>query len=132
MQVGTLSGNPVAATAGLKTLEILSRDGQFERLYALGQGLKAALSGALAKQGIPHQIVGEDCLFDVVFSDRPVRDYRDVMASRTDRQKAFNASLRGSGILKSAAKIYPHLALAPEDLEQTYAAFDKAAASLLE
>ena len=51
MQVGTLSGNPIAAVAGLKTLEILKRPGQFERLRDLGDRIQSMLVNALSERG---------------------------------------------------------------------------------
>ena len=127
MQVGTLSGNPIAAVAGLKTLEILKRPGQFERLRSLGDRIQAMLQKVLSAQGIPHQLVGHPMLFDVMFSDQPIADYRDLGCADKTLQSTFNASLRNSGILKSPAKIYPHLALTDDDLELTCAAFERAA-----
>ena len=44
MQLGTLSGNPVAAAAGLKTMEILRRPGQYEKLRSLGKTLMGTVS----------------------------------------------------------------------------------------
>src|ERR1700736_3643817 len=50
-QVGTLSGNPVAAVAGLATLEVLRRPGAYEKVFATGRGMMTALSELLAKAG---------------------------------------------------------------------------------
>jgi len=122
MQVGTLSGNPVAAIAGLKTLEILSRPGQYDRLRQTGKHIKTLLHGALDKVGIAHKIVGDDMLFDVVFTNNNVRNYRDTVYANKKRQTAFNAALREKGILKSTAKIYPHLAISDNDLAFTKSA----------
>ena len=130
MQVGTLSGNPIAAVAGLKTLEILKRPGQFERLRGLGDRIQAMLHTALSAQGIPHQLVGNPMLFDVMFSDQPISDYRDLGHADKTQQSAFNASLRKSGILKSPAKLYPHLALTEDDLALTQTAIERAAKAL--
>ena len=47
MQVGTLSGNPVAAAAGLKTLEILRRPGAYERIFKTGRALMAGYAQIL-------------------------------------------------------------------------------------
>ncbi|QGX98823.1 aminotransferase class III-fold pyridoxal phosphate-dependent enzyme [Roseovarius faecimaris] len=132
MQLGTLSGNPVAAVAGMKTMEILRRDGQYDRLRSLGRRLMDMASAALTAQGIGHQIVGDPTLFDVVFTDRDVRDYRDVIQADTARQARFNSVLRARGIFKAQAKLYPCLALSDADLEQTNAAFQAAAESLAE
>ena len=90
----------------------------------------AAMSDSLTAHGIPHQIVGSPVLFDVVFTGDPVRDYRDMMKGDADRAAIFNAAVREKGILKPGAKLYPHLALTEEDLQQTEAAFAYAAAQV--
>ncbi|MFK7938677.1 MAG: aspartate aminotransferase family protein [Roseovarius sp.] len=130
MQLGTLSGNPVAAVAGMKTLEILRRDGQYDRLRALGQRLMDMASDALQAHGIAHRIVGEPALFDIVFTDRDVRDYRDVQQADAGQLARFNTTLHVHGIFKSAAKTYACLALSEDDLAQTQAAYAAAAESL--
>ena len=127
MQLGTLSGNPVAAIAGLKTLEILRRDGQYDTLRGFGQQLMTMAGEALDAYDIPHRIVGDPTLFEIVFTDRDVRDYRDVLTSDTSRQNAFNDVLRQQGLFKSAGKTYPCLALTDEDLSQTRTAYFAAA-----
>ena len=130
MQVGTLSGNPVAAVAGIKTLEILNRAGAYETIIGHGERLMAAASSALDGQGIPHRIVGDPVLFDIVFTSRDVANYRDVKSADAQKAAAFNASMRSSGILKPAGKMYPHLALTEDDLEQTIAEFEAAATAV--
>ena len=130
MQVGTLSGNPVAAAAGMKTLEVLARDDGYARLAALGQRLMTMLADALTAHGVAHRIVGHPTLFDVVFTDRPVRNYRDVQAADKDRAARFNATLRGHGIFKAPGKVYPSLALTEADLAQTQSAVIAAAAGI--
>ena len=127
MQLGTLSGNPVAAVAGLKTLEILRRDGAYETLYETGRTLMAMVSGALDDYGIAHQIVGHPTLFDVQFCAHDIRDYRDVKAADAAKNALFNKALRAQGIFKSAGKLYPHLAINEEHLAITQAALDFAA-----
>lgn len=130
MQLGTLSGNPVAAAAGLKTMEVLRREGAYDALNSTGQRLMRMTSAALEEAGVPFRIVGEPALFEVVFTDAKVRDYRDTQAGDAERTKRYNAVLRDEGIFKSPGKTYPSLALTEEDLEQTEAAIKKAAASL--
>ncbi len=130
MQLGTLSGNPVAAVAGMKTMEILRRPGQYQRFRETGQKLMDMAAKHLTDTGIAHQIVGDPALFDVVFTDRPVRDYRDYMTGDGKRLATFNTVLREEGIFKSPGKLYPSMALTDEDLAQTDAAFAKAAQAL--
>jgi glutamate-1-semialdehyde 2,1-aminomutase len=129
-QIGTLSGNPVASVAGLKTLEILRRPGAYQELKAHGERLMQSYAAHLSAAGVPLQIVGEPMLFDVVFTEDPVRDYRDTLKNNTAQAKAFNASLRQSGILKPDSKLYAHLALSVEDLQQTDEAIATAARQL--
>lgn len=130
MQLGTLSGNPVAAIAGLKTLEILRRPGAYESLRQTGRALMELIGTHLAEAGIAHQIVGDPTLFDVVFSERPVRDYRDVVQADTSRNAAFNKALRAAGVFKSPGKLYPSLAIDDQDLEWTDRAVREAAAKI--
>jgi len=130
MQVGTLSGNPVAAIAGQKTLEILSRAGQYEKLRSRGRAVREAISQGLSVRGFAHRLVGDDTLFDVVFTDSDLRDYRDVKAANMELKSVFNSYLRAGGLLKSAEKIYPHLALTEDDISQTLDIVNKACQSL--
>ncbi len=130
MQLGTLSGNPVASVAGLKTMEILRREGQYEKLKATGQRLMDMQSKALTAQGIPHTISGDPTLFDVVFADGPMRDYRDTQRGDLGRLAVYNRVLREEGLLKAPTKMYPCLALTEEDLERTGAAVRQAASAL--
>ena len=130
MMLGTLSGNPVAAVAGLKTMEVLRRAGAYETLIASGERLMGMFEIHLTAQNIPHQIVGHPTLFDVVFTDQTVRDYRHVQHSDTKRNAQFNSSLRQNGIFKSAGKTYPSLALTELDFEQTEHAIELAARRL--
>ncbi|MFZ5964232.1 aspartate aminotransferase family protein [Thalassococcus sp. BH17M4-6] len=132
MQMGTLSGNPVAAAAGLKSLEILRRDGQYPRLRALGDRVAGLIGAALDPTGIPYRIVGDATLFEVVFTAQDPRDYRAVQVGDAGRAKVWNDTLRRHGVFKSPGKTYPSLALTEEDLALTDAAVKAAAAALAE
>jgi glutamate-1-semialdehyde 2,1-aminomutase len=130
MQLGTLSGNPIAAVAGMKTMEILRRPGQYDKLRGLGKTLMSAISEHLGKAGFDHQIVGDPTLFDVLFTSAKIKDYRDVYAADVDRNLRFNKLLREKGIFKSPGKLYPSLALTDADIEQTIDAISYAAGRL--
>jgi len=130
-QIGTLSGNPLAAAAGLKTLEILQRDGSYDRLRQSGETVMAALRDHLSDADIPHQIVGDPVLFDVVFTGDPVANYREVMRGNAEHAKRFNQHLRQQGILKLESKFYISLALDDDDLAQTIEAIAEAATHVM-
>lgn len=132
MQLGTLSGNPVAAAAGLKTMEILRRPAQYERLRELGQTLMDMQSAALTQQGISHRICGDPTLFDIYFTDADPKDYRTARHADPRLNNIWNATLREQGVFKSPGKLYPSLALTDEDLALTSKAFERAAARLRE
>ena len=122
MQLGTLSGNPVAAAAGLKTMEILRREGAYDRLRTIGAQLQKMQSDALTQAGIAHRICGDETLFDIYFTDRPCRDYRDAQHDDPGLSALYNDMLRRLGIFKSPGKLYPSLAITDADLDQTKAA----------
>ncbi|EEB72696.1 glutamate-1-semialdehyde 2,1-aminomutase [Ruegeria sp. R11] len=132
MQLGTLSGNPVAATAGLKTMEILRRPGQYERLRELGQTLMDMQAKALTEQGIAHRICGDPTLFDIYFSNVDPVDYRSARHSEPKINAVWNSTLRAHGVFKSPGKLYPSLALENDDLEMTRSAFKHAAHAVSE
>ncbi len=130
MQLGTLSGNPIAAAAGLKTMEVLRRPGTYDRLRALGHTLQDMQSSALAKAGIPHQICGDPTLFDLYFTDTPCTDYRSAQHRDPKTNATYNAVLRQHGVFKSPGKLYPSLALTEGDLDLTQAAVQAAVAAI--
>ena len=130
MQHGTLSGNPVAAAAGLKTLEILRRPGQYERLKANGQRIMDAISKSFSAAGHNHQILGHQTMFDVVFTNEHIHDYRGVIRGNKNKAELFNGFLRKEGIFKSPGKTYISLLLSEEDLQMTERAIDRAATSI--
>jgi glutamate-1-semialdehyde 2,1-aminomutase len=125
-QIGTLSGNPVAAAAGLATLEILRRPGAYEGIFATGRELMSTLAELLKENRVTAQVVGEPPLFDVVFTGEPVRDYRGTLRGDADMMRRFNTLLRERGILKGESKYYISLAHTPEDIRFTRDAWDSA------
>jgi len=130
MQLGTLSGNPVAAIAGLKTMEILCRDGNYSQLTDNGNKLQAMFKKHLDASGHDYQITGDPTLFDILFTETPAIDYRTTITANKDKSDRFNKTLRENGVFKSPGKTYPSLALTDEDLTLTDIAIAKAASSL--
>jgi glutamate-1-semialdehyde 2,1-aminomutase len=130
VQIGTLSGNPVASAAGLATMEILKRPGAYEQLFATGNKLKETLGRILKDARIPAQIIGEAPMFDACFTDTEVSDYRGYFRGNQDISRRFNAALLKRGILKSDGKYYVSLAHDEKDVAQTIAAWEGAAREL--
>jgi glutamate-1-semialdehyde 2,1-aminomutase len=129
-QIGTLSGNPVAAAAGLETMRVLRQPGSYERLRLNGETIMIALAEHLSAAGIDHQVVGDPVLFDVVFTPDRVSDYRAMARGDAGRARAFNRLLREQGILKPDSKFYISLALTDDDIARTVEAIAHAAANM--
>lgn len=129
-QIGTLSGNPVAAVAGLATLDVLERPGSYEKVFDTGRRLMQGLTEAMTSAGHAHRIVGEPPLFDIQFTDGPVENYRGMFAADAGKLMKFNALLLERGVLKGDSKFYVGLAHDEADIELTLDAFTSAAREL--
>jgi glutamate-1-semialdehyde 2,1-aminomutase len=84
-QAGTLSGNPLAVAAGLKTLEILRHAGTYERLEVISNQLASGLAASATRAGVPLTVNRVGSMFTCFFSNDPVTDY--VSAKRADTGK---------------------------------------------
>ena len=129
-QVGTLSGNPVAAVAGLATLQVLKRPGTYDKVFEAGRELMATLNELVQRAGLKAQVVGEPPLFDIVFTDQPIKDYRDTLKGDAAMLKRFNQHLRARGIMKGESKYYVSVAHTRADLDHTINAWKEAIAEL--
>ena len=125
-QVGTLSGNPVASVAGLATLDVLKQPGTYEKVFATGRTLMGTLQELLNRSGFKAQMIGEPPLFDILFTDQPVKDYRDTLKADTAILKRFNQLLRARGIMKGESKYYVSLAHTQADIDHTIGAWTDA------
>lgn len=94
-QAGTLSGNPVAMTAGLKTLEILSRPRVFDDLERATVRLADGLRARAERAGIPLQVNQVGSMFGMFFSEQAsISRFRHVMDSDADRfRRVFHGML---------------------------------------
>jgi len=82
-QAGTLSGNPLAVAAGLKTLEILERDNPYARMAQLGQRLAETINTAAASKGLPFHCAHYRGVFTLFFTQAPVKNLADAKRSDT-------------------------------------------------
>lgn len=96
-QAGTLSGNPVAAMAGLTTLELLD-DRVYAHLRAVATQLSTSIRDALSAEGVAHQLQAADSLFSVFFTPNPVRNFAEASAQNTHAFAAFFHALLDRGV----------------------------------
>lgn len=129
-QIGTLNGNPIAAAAGLATLEILREPGIYNRLDATGKQLMAGLRSVFDDTGIPAQVIGEPTVFDLFLTDQPITSYRDTLSNNKPLVAQFNQQLLKLGIFRPDSKFYVSIMHTAEDVAATIAAFQTAAQAL--
>jgi glutamate-1-semialdehyde 2,1-aminomutase len=97
-QAGTLSGNPLAMTAGIVTLDLLMAPGVFEALVARTDQLCAGFAAAAAAAGAPAQHTQAGTMFCTFFSAAPVHDWGSVKGSDTARYARFFQAMLAQGV----------------------------------
>lgn len=96
-QAGTLSGNPLAMTAGLWSLENLSPK-LYEHLARLTAQLAAGLADAAREAEMPLQVNAHGSLLTPFFTDQPVRDFQSALSADTERYGAFHRAMLSRGV----------------------------------
>ncbi|XOV85933.1 MAG: glutamate-1-semialdehyde 2,1-aminomutase [Pseudomonadota bacterium] len=98
-QAGTLSGNPIAMTAGLATLELVDVPGFFESLGSTTQLLMDGLQGIADRHGVPFATTCAGGMFGFFFSDtRPVTTFAQVMEADSAAFNTFFHAMLDQGI----------------------------------
>lgn len=97
-QAGTLSGNPVAVAAGLKTLEIIRREGFYENLTARTAQLAAGFNRVAAETGVTFCADYVGGMFGLYFAARAPQSYADMAASDTQAFKRFFHGMLDRGV----------------------------------
>jgi glutamate-1-semialdehyde 2,1-aminomutase len=96
-QAGTLSGNPVATTAGLATLRLATEE-VYDHITAAGETIKAAAAEALTAAGVPHRVQATGTMFSVFFAAGEVRDFEDASRQDTAAFAAFFHAMLDRGV----------------------------------
>jgi glutamate-1-semialdehyde 2,1-aminomutase len=132
-QAGTLSGNPLAMSAGLATLRALRRPGVYEALEHKSKTLCDGLAELTRRRGVPafHTRVG--AMFTTFFQEGPVTDYATALKSDTGRFGRFFQGMLERGVNLAPSQFeagFVSLAHTEEDLGRTLEAADHALATL--
>ncbi|MEW6376765.1 MAG: aspartate aminotransferase family protein [Thermodesulfobacteriota bacterium] len=116
----TLAGNPVSATASLATLRELKKLGVYERLHCLGRILREGYQVLFQEMGIAGQVLGDGPLCQVLFTERPVVDYRTAFSADREKGRQFVLGLFQNGIFLNpmGTKMYLSLAHTDKDIEK--------------
>jgi glutamate-1-semialdehyde 2,1-aminomutase len=97
-QAGTLSGNPVAVAAGLKTLEIVARDGFYECLAGQTQKLMSGLKMAADQASIPFAVDSVGGMFGFYFTSAVPTSFAEVTQSNIEAFKHFFHAMLDEGV----------------------------------
>jgi glutamate-1-semialdehyde 2,1-aminomutase len=132
-QAGTLSGNPLAMTAGIKTLELLSKPGTYQYLEQITKQLADGLLKICADTG--HAACGGNisAMFGLFFTSGPVHNYEDAKKADTAKFGRFHRGMLEHGIYLAPSQFeagFTSLAHTKEDIEQTLAAAKDVLSSL--
>ncbi|MBT3638545.1 MAG: glutamate-1-semialdehyde 2,1-aminomutase [Opitutae bacterium] len=103
-QAGTLSGNPLAMAAGIASLRMLKDTPPYERLEQLGAMLARGIREAAEKKGIALQVPQVGSMFCLFFSESPVGNFEQALATDADAfKKVFQACLANGIYLPPSA-----------------------------
>jgi len=128
-QAGTLSGNPLAMTAGIATLDLLKSKEGYRILAEKTSYLSEEISKVASDRGIPVCINQATGLLTVFFTEGPVRDYHTAKRSDTNRFAQFFIEMINQGIYLPPSQFeawFISLAHTKKDLDRTIEACDDA------
>jgi len=124
-QAGTLSGNPLAVTAGLKTLEILSRDGTYEKLEQKSAALEQGLTDAAKRAGMKTRFYRAGSMFCTYFTDSEVTDFQSAKNADVNTFSKYFHSMLQQGVYLAPSQFeagFLSLAHGTDDIEKTISA----------
>jgi len=123
-QAGTLSGNPLAMTAGIWCLDQLTPK-LYRALAALGARLTSGFADAARDAGIPLQVNAFGSVVTPFFTDRQVRDYASATSADTDRYARFFRGMIARGVYPPPSQFeawFLSAAHTAKDVDKTVAA----------
>ncbi len=128
-QAGTLSGNPLAMTAGIETLKILQQPGVWNRLEAAGAQLMDGLANAASKAGVPIQQNRIGTMFGLFFAAAPVTNWATASKADTKRFARYFQAMLANGVYVAPSQFeagFLSVAHGPAEIAATVAAAEKA------
>ena len=125
-QAGTLSGNPIAMSAGIKTLQLLQAPGFHDELHAKTGRLLDGLKSAADAAGVPFCVSHAGGMFGFFFSeDEKVTSFDKVMACNNEHFKQFFHHMLDAGVYLAPSAFeagFSSAAHSEEDITQTISA----------
>jgi glutamate-1-semialdehyde 2,1-aminomutase len=97
-QAGTLSGNPLAMTAGIETLKILSKPDTYKQLMTKSKALEDALKDAAKHAGIQTRFYRAGTMFCTYFTNKEVYNFADAANTDTEKFAQFFRKMMDRGV----------------------------------
>ena len=132
-QAGTLSGNPLAMTAGIETLRGLGEPGMWDGIVRAGERLYAGLGDAATEAGIAVHLAHVGTMLGLFFADSSIRSWEDARRADTTRFAAFHRAMLERGIYLPPSQFeawFLSSAHGEDEIDTTIAAAREAFASL--
>jgi glutamate-1-semialdehyde 2,1-aminomutase len=134
-QAGTLSGNPLAMSAGIATLDLLAAPGFYETLEARAKRLGDGITNKLRESGASATAVRAGSLLTLFFSGGPVSDYAGAKKCDTRRFAAFFRAMLERGLFLAPSQfeaLFVSAAHSDADIDRTIAAIGESLTSAME
>ena len=128
-QAGTLSGNPLAVTAGIETLKRLKKPGVYEQLEERSAMLAEGLGKAAKRAGVPLEQTRVGSMMGAFFAPGPVSDWGSAKKSDTKVYAKFFHQMLDAGFYFAPSQFeaaFMSLAHTPRDIERTIKAAEAA------
>ena len=132
-QAGTLSGNPLAMSAGFAALSVLKNEQPYDALAAKGAALAEGLRALAEKHGVAVTVNQFGSLLTVFFTDHPVHCYADATTSDTAKFATFFSTMLANGVHLPPSQFecwFLSTAHSQDDLDKVLAAADLAFAEV--
>jgi glutamate-1-semialdehyde 2,1-aminomutase len=96
---GTYAGNRIAASAAVKTLEILRDTDALATIHRTGEAMQAGIRGLLDAKGLAYHITGHPSMFGIMFTDKVATEYRDWANTDHDLYDAIAVGMHARGAM---------------------------------
>ncbi|MBI5884964.1 MAG: glutamate-1-semialdehyde 2,1-aminomutase [Deltaproteobacteria bacterium] len=127
-QAGTLSGNPLAMTAGIETLSLLQRKGTYEKLIKTTTTLCNGIREIAKRRSVACRVNQAGSMFTVFFTDRDVANYDDAKTADRARFSRYFTRMLKAGIYLPPSQfeaVFVGLAHGKDDVARTLDAVDR-------
>ena len=124
-QAGTLSGNPLAVTAGIETLKRLKKPGTYEQLEQRSVALSEGLGNAARKAGVALSQTRVSSMMCAFFTQGPVTDWASAKKADTKTYAKFFHQMLDAGIYLAPSQFeaaFMSVAHTPKDIDRTISA----------